>query len=195
MSSNFDISLEMPICKEDASRRKFAPDICKLIVRFNETSQLSKDLQLQALAELLFSWRNPGEILAAQPINLFKSLNYTGDLLSKEGIEHEMLSNFSVSIICRKSGEPTFVMRCIEAEAVVFFFVSEFAQIRKIENRIMKIAPTDNQYERPYLADLSDCDGFVFYADSHLSFEVLGSREMVTTRCLSRLLPKCLSKF
>ena len=99
MPSNFQVILEIPIAKEDAKRRKLPGDICKLIVRCDEALLQSKECQLQALAELLFSWREPNEMLIAQPINLFKPLKKTNGLLTEQGMEHQPVSNFSLCIL------------------------------------------------------------------------------------------------
>lgn len=174
LSSNFQIVLELPIAKEDAKRRKLPQDICKLVLRCEESRLQSKEHQLQALAELLFSWRKSGQMLIAQPINLFKAVEQTKKLLVEQRLEHRPISNFSFSIICQSQPEVLFLLEHIEAEAIVFFFVSNPSFIRGIEDRVIKNIAHDNQYERPYLSDLNDCDGFTFYADSHRSFEILG---------------------
>jgi hypothetical protein len=183
LPSNFQIILELPIAQEDAKRRKLPRDICKLIVQCDESQLQSKERQLQALAELLFSWRKSDQMLIAQPINLFKTIKQTRSLLVEQGLEHQPFSDFSLSITCQSQSEVLFLLEHIGAEAVVFFFAPNPSSVRSIEDRIIKNVARDNQYERPYLADLNDSDGFVFYADSHRSFEILGLNKFVLNQC------------
>lgn len=188
MPSNFQVILEFPIDKEDAKRRKFPRDICKLIVRCDETRLQSKECQLQALAELLFSWGEPNQLLIAQPINLFKPLKKTVGLLNEQGLEHQPISTFSVSVTCQRQTEVLYLLKHIEAEAVVFFFAPNLDCIRSIEDQVVNNVARDNQYERPYLAQLNYCNGFIFYADSHRSFEILGLDKFVIDRCLESII-------
>ncbi|MGH7976485.1 MAG: hypothetical protein ACREC8_07460 [Limisphaerales bacterium] len=190
LPSNFQIILELPIAKEDAKRRKLPPDICKLIVRCNEARLQSKERQLKALAELLFSWRKPDQMLIAQPINLFKSLKKTKDMLVEQGLQCQLISNFSMSIICSSQTEVLFLLEHIEAEAAVFFFASNPDCVHVVECRIIKNVARDNQYERPYLANVNECSGFVFYADSHKSFEILGLSKFIMD-CFRSIVPNC----
>ena len=187
MPTNFDIILEVPICKEDAKNRKLPEQLSKLIIRVNEESVCSKEQQLRKLAELLCSWRKPNEILTAQPINLLISNTRAATLLREHGIENQLISNFSISITCKEPTEVYFVMTRIAAEAVVFFSISELASIHNIVNRVINSMALDNQYERPYVTNLRDCGVFAFYADTHRSLELLGTKRIIVSRSIELL--------
>ena len=183
MKNDFRFTLEAPITKKDCKRRGFPETIYKLLVQPQEATTRTPFLQIENFAQLLIGWTRQGEMLIANPIHLFIPKNGIQHYLDKQLIGGTPIGDFSISITYMEKQDLVRVMSLEEAEAIVFFYVSSEKEKDRIEQRLIN-APPHGQYERPYLESLKDCEGFIFYAATHHSLEILGSATMIFERCL-----------
>ncbi len=177
----FNYVLELPIEPKDAKRRGIRSDIGKLLIRF-EKNKYEKELILLSFGKLILASKKEGSVIHAQPINSFPDLKDYKEALDRSAINYWLGSNSTeqkkkkstrLTAECDSAEKCLDVLKTFNAEAIVFFNSKAGDKDIDLEKRLAK-APYFKNYEFPYLEEIDRYDLFIFFAEDHMSLEILG---------------------
>ncbi len=184
--------LEIPISLKEAKRRKFKVEISKLLVSWDDETEKKKTFL--KFAELIFSICPQGNVVHAQPINSFtpiteyavqleqKQIKYWFDSLFRQGNKKKP---FLITTQCETVSNLMEVFSIFQSEGIVFFPSEASEDDERLEKHLLKFSA--GNYEIPYLDEINSYSFFVFFAESHMSLEILGSRDAVLN-CLLKII-------
>ena len=175
----------------DAERARVSalPEGIAILTVFGR-SAVPKRLAVKGLIACLDLWRRPDRLVFAQPLNLFLSQVKFSVKLRKMGLlESATLHWPGVTVIRTSNASALADLILLPAEGWAFIFESRVALA--IENLRQASIRANGQYmESEYVPLIRDHEAFVFFQETHLSFEVFGSAEDVKKTFLSPLLEK-----
>lgn len=170
-----NIYAEVPINPKDASRRGIDPSVCKLIVKFNETEKQG----FIALAEIIYKSCPADNHIFMTSVSEFVPLDKAVKNISEKSPKLLGTNIVEVDNIDEISG----LLASWKAEALVVFFASE-SVANGIVSNLTSLEPhwwmlSKTNYELPFLKQLASCDPFIFFSQSHMSLEILGSQNQI----------------
>lgn len=171
-----NISVEIPINSKDASRRGLDLSLCKLVISF---SGIEKQNFLE-LARLINIFHPFNTHIFITSVSEFVSLD---SVLQNIPEKTTKLLNLNAVKIETTAGLSE-LLSLWQAEALVIFFANEklahkiISDLPSLEPRWWTLSKTN--YEIPFLKQLTLSDPFLFFSPSHMSLEILGSRNQIT---------------
>lgn len=183
-----NIYTEIPIDPKDASRRGFDLSLCKLVISFSETEKQG----FLELARLIHLFRPSDAHIFITSISEFVPLNKALQRIP----EKSLISLNSNTIKVETIDGIRELLSSWEAEALVVFFTTEVIA-REVVSNLTELEPrwwmlSKTNYEIPFLKQLMLCDPFLFFSQSRMSLEILGSRNQIDRlRLLTCKPPDC----
>jgi hypothetical protein len=192
--SNMNYIIELPIEPNDAKRRKIRADLAKLLIKGNENAD-NKESEFFKFAELIYSFCSQNQVVHANPINSFSHVDEYKVLIENSHIPSYW---FDSAFMQGHKKRPTLLtaechtveniynlFKIIRSEAMVFFLAKDSEKDMVLEEKLFKGRP--RHYENPYLEEIDRYKYFIFFAESHMSLEILGFEEFILT-CLMKAL-------
>ena len=177
------LMMEIPLNKKVAKRRAIDPSLSRLIVGPRKQDKEGPRLITQILRSLrppdkTIFIRAVGEFIEPKNISLpeDKRVTFLSDLQVLRIEDPDVLSE---------------VLSLWKAEAhVIFFGDNKTAQLiisslSQFHEKWWKIAK--GGYEHPYLQQIGLCEPFLFFSESHMSLEIIGSEHTILS-CFDSLL-------
>jgi hypothetical protein len=189
----FDYVLELPIQLKDAKSRGLRRDIAKLLV-MAKTEKAERESSFLGLAQLIYGSRNNDEVIHALPISGFASVEDYKKLLIEEGVECHLDAELddrkkkprALLIECDTEKKCFFILKNINAEAILFYSTKRNDIIKESEKRLVE-ASVSGYIEKTFLKESEEYGFFIFFAESHMSLEILGTKPSVVA-CFAKFL-------
>jgi len=189
------ITIEVPISMTEAHKRQLPETIGKLIVYPIEKT---KDMYAQNVTELarwLSQSIKPAESLYASPIIPFLSGKKMTSFLASSVIELEpvQLDVQTYLIRCSTVEAIAHILAHFSSETIVFLIDSDGKCAHETLVAVDKYQGSYRGHEVPFMSRLYIHGGFFFFAETHLSIEVLGTEAFLRERCLHSFCDNVLS--
>lgn len=184
------MTVEVPVTPKDARRRNLPNEIAKLIL--DASPECDHGRAVGMLSSMIGSWCRQDETLYAAPINLLETV---AALQSRvQGVAHAsgmrwLDQESSVVAFDGATALSEFLQAC-DSEAVVIVIGAAEQKVVETMAQAFSERCKHNQYELPYLNRVEVHQGFVFYAASHRSVEILGTPPYVVGRCLAPIVER-----
>jgi len=176
--------VEVPVAPKDAKRRGLPNGMARVIL--DASPSQDRGVAVELLASAVKACSRQGEILYAAPINPFEpavaiqariqSIAHTAEI---QWVDREL----GVAAIDGSCSLAEFLRSC-HSEAVVIVFGAIEELVVSAMRQALSERRSSNQYEIPFFRHVELHQGFVFYAASHCSMEILGTPSFVLHRCL-----------
>jgi hypothetical protein len=185
--------LELPIEPKDAKRRSLKNDLAKLLIGIDKTTGNKEDIYAK-FAELIYSFCEPNQIVLMQPIRSFSSLKDYKMALDKYNVVYRFDSEYVqakttnpkvLTIECSQGKEVAEMFKVIQAEAIVFFPAQSGETNLSLEKKVSRSSSL--YYENAYMEEIEKYGVFTFFAESHMTLELLGLQSAIL-KCLVKSL-------
>ena len=181
-----DYVLELPTQAKDAKRRGLSKDIAKLLV-MTEAEKIERESFLLGLGELIYVSRRKDEVIHAVPLSSFVPVEDYKNLLIEKHIECYLDTELddikkkpkAIMIECDTKEKCFFVLNNIDAEAILFYSVTKNKGANKESEKRLMEASVFGYDEKIFLKELGGYGFFTFFAESHMSLEILGMESSI----------------
>lgn len=180
------LRLDLPLSRTEAKSRTLPQDLHRLVVSPRDDKCSPNDV-VPHLVDCILSWRVPSERIYAIPILPFSNGQDFCEHFRATG-ERIWKLNGDFLLVVDDKHRLAQIMRDLACEELVFFYGTD-DELAK--DTVASVASYENNYKSnnaPFFARAASerADGFVFYASTHLSLEVLGTLRFVVERCFQR---------
>jgi hypothetical protein len=141
----------------------------------------------QTLFDWVYRWCQPGEQVYAVPIMAFTSPEALRAATGESGVR--ILERHDEIAVCASSAqELARIMTVLRCEEVALAYAHNDRRLLELMEAVVNYNERYESNNAPFLAQQTGWGGFVFFAHSHWSLEVIGSNEFVGDRCARPLL-------
>ena len=186
-------NFELPIEPKDAKRRSLRNDLAKLLIGIDKRTGNKEDIYAN-FAKLIYSFCESNQIILMQPIRSFTSLKDYKMALDKYNVVYRFDSDYAqaktkspkvLTIECSQEKEVAELLKIIQAEAIVLFPAQSGGTNPSLEKKVLK--SYSPYYENAYMEEIEEYGVFIFFAESHMTLELLGLQSVVL-KCLLKSL-------
>jgi hypothetical protein len=186
MRDALQLSFETSMDDHEARVRDLPQGVSRLLIQARSANVSAKALH-HIYGSAIHGWKDPSETVYGVPINLFVSAPRTKELVGSLRLL-ELNVGSTCAFGCDSSFQLVGLLSELDYEELVVFFARTSALAEHALAAVDSYKGPGASHNAVFLAADTGIDGFVFYAPSHLSLELLGTREFVLGRCLRRLI-------
>jgi len=184
------ISLEVPRDRSQKWAREFPPETCTLRVHARTPAATTGHEIARDMAEVIGTWKDPGEdVYATMGNTFFSDRKWMGRLRElRLEADTQLLCDTDYLIRCRDQNALANVLEHCDCEWMVLFYMRSKERAADIVTRVCQWPEKYKAEEAPYLSCIDVHGGIISYAANHYGMVVLGHQRFIVDRCLCRLL-------
>ncbi len=179
------IALEIPLNSNEAQKRGIPLSTNRLVIA-KQDDATDTNVVLEMYTHIIRIWTQKGENLYIVPINAFLSAKAKRNLIDTLGLCELCVASES-AFHCGSSEALRGILEQFDAEELSIFWATDVDIARTVLTAIAGYRGSGDSHNAPYLCTNTGREGFIFYASSHTSLEVMGNYHFVVERCLFSL--------
>ena len=183
---SWGVRLDVPLGECEACDRDLPRDIARLIVTRQSGGTPAREM-VSLFAECMMRWRAGDEKIFVTPITAFLSDSGITALAERLGIDHVIAEPehlFGVDEVAQLAG----LLQDLKCEETAIFYAKSVAIALETLRAVVEFDGPYSCNNVPFVSRLAEHGGFLFYAESHASLEILGETAFVYSRCAAPLL-------
>ena len=180
----FRAVLDLPLSAGEARNRGLGESVFGLVLAPRDRRQVRADRVAPVFARWVARWKDPGLNVYLMPILLFASQGTLVSLVTRGYIRHWRVSDEPL-VACQDESALGIVFQELRCEELGILYARDDAMAEETARTVAGNQSRLRSHNAPFLARLEHHGGFVFFSDTHLSLEVLGTAEFVYDRCFA----------
>jgi len=186
IESELHLALEVPLNQREARARDLPLDVGRLVVGTRHRG-IDRSRALEMYARIIHWWRGPDETAYLVPINVFLDQPALRRLVDNLGLR-EVRVGEDYGLACSCEAALAVALQRLDCEELAIFFACDDDAARDVLSAVAAYKGPGASHNAQFLQAKSGRQGFVFYASSHLSIEVLGTLEFVVDRAFNTVM-------
>ena len=174
-------NLDLPLNKKTIRKNRFPENTSRLLVEVDDQENVE-----ECLAEFVYKCRMSSRTIIGQSIVTFMKPNDAKRILKEKGLSFNFDSDIcpgisragDVIVACKSKEDVEFVLRSIEAEALIFYGAEGIRNNSLMQRKLIE-AGKEGYIESNFLVCSDVAPLFVFYSSTHPSIEIFGNHNAV----------------
>lgn len=181
------IRLDLPLPTVECESRDLPDGIARLIVARRDATD-DRDSTIADLAHCIETWKPTGQCIYLVPLVLYSTVKHLRNFARTSGMPLiECGSEFALK--CQTYEQIRLGLSGISCEELAILYSSSESVIEAMLRQLVDPTVNYSSHNAAFLIGPVQNDPALFFADTHVSLEVLGSPSVLLATCLKSLLP------
>lgn len=174
------VALEVPLNDREARTRDLPQNVNRLLVA-RRRAEIDRSSALEVYARILQSWVTRDENIYLVPINPFLSRAQKQEIVNTLAL-HEVGIGAEYALRCDSTHRLRGVLQKLDCEELAMFCAPGDPAAQRTLAAVATCSCAGSSHNAPFLRANTRQEGFVFYAPTHVSLEVLGTVRFIAER-------------
>jgi hypothetical protein len=176
------VGLDLPLPRDEARTRELPESTCRLLLGPHDRTHATLDGIAPKLAHWITRWQPAGTGVYLIPSLLFSARSTVDSLVRRGDVRHLRASDEEL-MACGCEDAVAAAMHVLRCEELGILYAANDAVAIDTARAVAENRAHCASHNAPFWGRLHQHGGFLFFSDTHLSLEVLGSLSFVYSRC------------